>query len=646
MNTENELSALRIDPAKTRIEGNCRAIRSLLVYFEKQYGRKDLEKFINETGMPLEYLEGENNWLTLDYTKLLYDKLVNFTGDPDSPFKAGAYAARVEVLGGLFFILRALGSPSISYKNIVKFAPSLVKTTEYSLLELKRNRAVLRLHYIDGFTQSINNCRNLQGQFASVPTVWGLPLAKVHHPKCQAKGDDSCVYEITWINKPSRFFGYYGLLGGAAAGWLFYVFNGISRFFGLIEELVIIFLLLLCGYLLGRSKDYMNIVKESRELYEGQNQALLNSIREIEEFNIGLQKKVEERTEELSTANQKLERTYAELKENETRLVQSEKMASLGRLIAGIAHEVNTPAGVIKSSVSYILSHLEDLFSNIIKVQKAGMNEEDRALYMDIMKKAATNVLTRNGVSIKGEQSLAGEIKNRAKELNLRFPEGAEKILAEFHLKDEIVMIAALLAKYDGEVILKSIQNFGRYFVNLRSVNIGTERISELVKALKVYSHLDQSKIEEVDIHEGIETSLTVLKNEMRGSIEVVKNFSVLPNVTCYVNELNQVWTNVILNACEALKGEGKITIETYEKDGMAAVRITDNGPGIPSQTLPMIFDPFFTTKPKGNGMGLGICRQIIDKHNGQINVESEPGRTSFEVVLPVKMKTQIVVAG
>lgn len=635
INAKEDTIVSKVGSYKTRIEISCRSAKALLVYFEKKYGREELKKFVNKTGMPLEYLENENNWLLFSYYTSLFDEFVNYVGNPNLLFEAGTYVARPDVYGSLYFVFRVVADPSLSYKNIVKFAHTFSKASEAALMELKKNKAVINVHYLNGFIQTVNNCRFVQGNYASIPTVWGLPLAKVNHPKCQAKGDDSCVYEITWVNKPSRLFGYYGLLGGAVAGWLFYIFNEISRFFSLTEELIIIFVLLLCGYLLGRSKDYMNIVKESRELYEGQNEALSNSIKEIEEFNVGLQKKVEERTEELSVANKKLEGAYKDLKENETRLVQSEKLASLGRLIAGIAHEVNTPAGAIRSSSSYLLSHSKDFIFDILNIEELNLEQADRVLYSDIIRKIIENTLKQNGFNLKEEKNSLEAIKQKVKELNLELPYGAEKILAECRLTDDLINLSPLLVKYDPAKLLKGIQDVQRCFVNLKSIDIGTSRIAELVKALKVYSHLDQSKVEEVDVREGIETSLMILKNELK-EVEVVKNFSNIPKVTCYVNELNQVWTNLILNACEAIKGKGRISIETYEKEGKAAVKISDDGPEIPPDVISRMFEPFFTTKAKGTGMGLSICQQIIEKHNGEINVKSEPGRTSFEVILPV----------
>ncbi|MDQ3298878.1 MAG: HAMP domain-containing histidine kinase, partial [Myxococcota bacterium] len=182
-------------------------------------------------------------------------------------------------------------------------------------------------------------------------------------------------------------------------------------------------------------------------------------------------------------------------------------------------------------------------------------------------------------------------------------------------------------------------------------------QIQRIVGALKTYSHLDQQATRiEADLHEGLETTLAVLHHTLR-DIVVERHYGDLPRVPVYVDELNQVWTNLISNAQQAVSGRaqpgagnesrplhlgpgGSITIETaVDAEGkVAIVRVIDDGPGVPEDVLPRIFEPFFTTKPKGEGtgLGLGIARQIVDKHGGELHCQSEPGRTVFEVRLPI----------
>jgi len=155
---------------------------------------------------------------------------------------------------------------------------------------------------------------------------------------------------------------------------------------------------------------------------------------------------------------------------------------------------------------------------------------------------------------------------------------------------------------------------------------------------LKSYSHLDQQAIRsDADLHDGLETTLTLLHHALR-DILVERRYGILPRVPIFVDELNQVWTNLISNAQQALVGRGTIVIETAVEEPWVVVRVIDDGPGVPADVLPRIFEPFFTTKPKGEGtgLGLGIARQIVAKHGGELRCESQPGRTCFEVRLPI----------
>jgi signal transduction histidine kinase len=176
----------------------------------------------------------------------------------------------------------------------------------------------------------------------------------------------------------------------------------------------------------------------------------------------------------------------------------------------------------------------------------------------------------------------------------------------------------------------------------LEEVGKGAKQISEIVRGMKGYSYLDQAPVQQVDIHKGIEDTLIILRHKIKHGVTVKRDFAKdLPKIEAYASELNQVWTNIIDNAVDAMDGRGQITIKTYGKDENVVVEITDNGPGIPADVLPQIFQPFFTTKPQGQGTGLGLhitYNIIADKHRGRISATSEPGKTMFQVVLPVKL--------
>ena len=166
-----------------------------------------------------------------------------------------------------------------------------------------------------------------------------------------------------------------------------------------------------------------------------------------------------------------------------------------------------------------------------------------------------------------------------------------------------------------------------------------TKRISDLVRAVKEYSHMDRAAMQETDVHQGLESTLTILGHQLKRGINVVREYDKsLPLICAYGGELNQIWTNLMDNAIEAMHGEGELRVRTARDLDRVLVEIRDNGPGIPQDVLPHIFEPFFTTKGVGEGTGLGldsVCR-IVRNHQGEIRVTSQPGDTRFQVYLPI----------
>ena len=174
----------------------------------------------------------------------------------------------------------------------------------------------------------------------------------------------------------------------------------------------------------------------------------------------------------------------------------------------------------------------------------------------------------------------------------------------------------------------------------LEEVGQGATRIAELVGALKMYTFMDQAPVQAVDVNQGLENTLVMLRSKLRAGINVRREYAEnLPRIQAYGSELNQVWTNLIDNAIDAMDGQGELVVRTRQEDGLVVVEIEDNGPGIPPAVQPHVFDPFFTTKAPGSGTGLGLNIShhiIVDKHGGTIEVRSQPGSTCFEVKLPI----------
>jgi signal transduction histidine kinase len=173
----------------------------------------------------------------------------------------------------------------------------------------------------------------------------------------------------------------------------------------------------------------------------------------------------------------------------------------------------------------------------------------------------------------------------------------------------------------------------------LNEIESSTSRISDLVLAIKEYTYMDQAPVQNVDIVKSLETTLTILNHKLKRGVTVQRDYQRVPFlVNSFGSELNQVWTNIIDNAIDAMSGQGELRVRTYRDDACVVVEIADNGPGIPAKVLPHIFDPFFTTKGVGQGTGLGLdtAQRIVRKHRGQIQVNSKPGETRFQVWLPL----------
>ena len=311
---------------------------------------------------------------------------------------------------------------------------------------------------------------------------------------------------------------------------------------------------------------------------------------ELEKYQNYLELLVKERTEELEASNEELETTNEELfqqkvqlekiihklNNTQSKLIQSEKMASLGVLVAGVAHEINNPVNFINSSLVGLKNNLKYLFE-----------------YGDLLNKLKNN--------------------------------DAEGIIKEIKEKEDKVSLMTVL-----EMLNRSIE----------IIDIGIERTLKIVSGLKAFARSDEKKIESYDIHDSIENTLLILYNQYKNRIEILKEFGILPLVECYPSQINQVIMNVLNNAIQAIENKGKIEIRTAKLDNAnVLIEIKDSGEGIPKDKLKYIFDPFYTTKQVGQGTGLGlsISYGIIKDHNGEIIVESELGQgANFKIILPI----------
>ena len=337
----------------------------------------------------------------------------------------------------------------------------------------------------------------------------------------------------------------------------------------------------------------------------------------------------------LQDKNQDLANAIHQLQATQEHLIQSEKMAALGQLIAGIAHEINTPLGIIGSSIDNISNLWED---NLEKMPQffQELSEESQAYFSSLLDRAThQKVLFTSREKRKFKQQLtidlmAGSVEN------------AEEIadtLVDMEIYDNIEQLLPFFKLPNWEPVFKTAYQFASFKKSISLIERATAKSGKVVFALKSYAHFDskQEKIQS-NLHDGIETVLTLYQNQLKQGIEVVKNYGNLPKILCYPDDLNQVWTNLIYNSLQAMDYKGVLTIETHQQETNIVLKFTDNGKGISPEVLPKIFQPFFTTKSAGEGSGLGldIVRKIVEKHEGTIAVESVPGQTSFTVSLPI----------
>jgi len=339
------------------------------------------------------------------------------------------------------------------------------------------------------------------------------------------------------------------------------------------------------------------------------------------------------------------ERKRAEeaLRESETMLRQSEKMAVLGTLTAGVAHELNNPAAAVKSAVGQLeaaIAQFGQTQSRLSGLALAATQQEALQRLIHQAQEQGTSPLELNALARSDrERELETWLEKRglsnAREVaptlaDLNYDTARLTTLAEEFARDQLsAVIDGLVATY----VVHSV---------LTEIGLSTGRISEIVMALKSYSYLDQAPVQAVDVHKGLDNTLLVLAHKLKSGVGVRKEYTPhLPKIQANGSELNQVWTNIIDNAADALEGQGEITIRTRQDGQQVVIEIEDDGPGIPAEIQTRIFDPFFTTKPPGLGTGLGLdisYNIVVHKHGGHIKVLSRPGRTCFQVWLPVNV--------
>ena len=330
------------------------------------------------------------------------------------------------------------------------------------------------------------------------------------------------------------------------------------------------------------------------------------------------------------------EQAFEDLKTTQSQLIQSEKMAALGQLIAGIAHEINTPLGAARASIGSISNALKETIQKLPLLFQRLSSEQQEEFFALVER----ILHSQKALTSREERKYKRALRRQLEAQGIHDADSVADTFVDMGIYDDVVPFISLLKNDRCGCLLQTAYNLSLQQRHSDNIATAVERASKIVFALKSYARYDESEQKTLaDITEGIELVLTLYHNQLKRGIELITHYEDVPAIKCFPAELDQVWTNLLHNAVHAMNGQGTLEIRVSQQEETIIVQMTDSGTGIPKEIQERIFEPFFTTKPTGEGSGLGldIVRKIINKHQGTIDFESQPGRTTFRVLLPIE---------
>lgn len=333
----------------------------------------------------------------------------------------------------------------------------------------------------------------------------------------------------------------------------------------------------------------------------------------------------------------------ARVRNTESMLRQNEKMASLGTLAAGLAHELNNPAAAAGRAVDQLQGCLAAWQRSRTELAAQNLDREQLELIASLSDRIASPVPPVREDDPLERSDREAELQTWLEDIGVEEAwDLAPTLLSRGWGLEDLRQLGERFLPPQLPVVIRWLSIGSNVYGLLGDASVSLERISGIVRAVKDYSYLDQAPIQDVDLHEGLKNTLVILAHKIKGGVRIRQEFAPdLPKIEAYASELNQVWTNIIDNAIDAMNGEGEIRLKTSLHDDQVQVEICDTGPGIPPEVQRRIFEPFFTTKPPGIGTGLGLhisYNIVVQRHGGRIEVESRPGATCFTVYLPTRL--------